>query len=74
MISYRSTSGKKSGVIAFEIKEYSIAVQFIDGTIYMYTYHSAGERAIETMKSHAINSNGLSTYIAKNDPPYESKY
>jgi len=74
MVDYKSRSGKLSGVIAYEIEETSIAVLFKDGSGYLYTYSSAGSSAIETMKQHAIDNIGLSTYIAQNKPNYESTF
>ena len=73
MTAYRSTSGKTSGVTAYEIKSTSILVEFRGRDRYLYTYSSAGAIAVEEMKVLALNSNGLSTYIAKNKPKHESK-
>ena len=73
MTAYKSTSGKPSGVTAYEIKATSILVEFRGREKYLYTYSSAGAKAIEEMKVLALNSNGLSTYIAKNKPLHESK-
>ena len=73
MTAYRSTSGKLSGVTAYEINSTSIIVEFKGKTKYLYSYSSAGRSAVEEMKRLALNSNGLSTYIAKNKPLHESK-
>lgn len=70
---YKSLSGKGSGVTAFEIRENSIAVRCNDET-YLYTYRSTGIDNVEEMKKHALAKKGLSTYIAQNNPDYESKY
>jgi predicted lipoprotein with Yx(FWY)xxD motif len=74
MTTYKSTSGKQSGVTAYEINENSILVEFRGGTKYLYSNSSAGKSAVEEMKQLALNSNGLSTYIAQNKPDYETKY
>ena len=74
MTTYNSTSGKKSGVTAYEIYDDSILVEFRGGAKYLYSNSSAGENAVEEMKRLALNSNGLSTYIAQNKPDYETKY
>ena len=70
---YKSTSGKTSVVTAFNIGEKIISVQFRGGVIYHYTDTSCGSDAVETMSQLALNSNGLSKYIAQNKPEYESK-
>jgi hypothetical protein len=74
MEAYNSTSGKKSGVIGYEIGEDFILVQFRGNTIYKYSYTYTGANQVETMKGLALNQNGLSTFIAQNKPNYESKY
>lgn len=75
MITYKSTSGKDSGVEAFEIKADSITVKFKkEIQRYLYTYSSAGRKVIELMKSLALANNGLSTFISQNDPKYERKF
>lgn len=55
--------GENSGVDSYEIGEDRITVQFTDGTIYLYTYSSAGSANIETMKALAIKGRGLNTFI-----------
>jgi hypothetical protein len=72
MIPYRSTSGKPSGVTAYRIGADHIVVEF-EGATYRYSYASCGKEAVEAMKLRAIASRGLSTYIARNDPPYGRK-
>ncbi|MEK2646315.1 hypothetical protein [Bdellovibrio sp. BCCA] len=56
---------ENSGVIAFEINEDSIAVQFIDGSIYLYNYQRPGRKHVEEMKRRARSGKGLSTYISQ---------
>ena len=58
--------GGDSGVVEYEIDNDFIRVQFSDGSIYLYTYASAGEDNIEQMKSLARNGRGLNTFINKN--------
>jgi hypothetical protein len=74
MRSYQSRSGKASGVVAYEIGMDFIKVKFANDDIYKYSYASAGKRAIEEMKRLALNSEGLSTFISQNHPPYEEKW
>ena len=71
MQSYKSKSGKKSGVVGFAIGPYFIKVEFEKGEKYLYSYKSAGKRAIEEMKKRALANEGLSTFISQNDPPFE---
>ena len=61
---YGNNSGK-SGVIAYETGEESIAVQFVTGEIYLYTYASAGKRNVERLKKLAAKGEGLSTFISQ---------
>jgi len=72
MTPYSSTSGKRSGVSAYEIDDNFIIIQFYGGQ-YKYSYSSCGQSATETMKRLALASNGLSTFIAQNKPDYEWK-
>jgi hypothetical protein len=53
-----------SGVIAYELLDDGVEVQFRDGTIYLYTVKSAGHKNIETMKQLALAGRGLSTFIS----------
>ena len=57
--------GGDSGVVAYKIGPDSIIVRFKEGTVYLYTYASAGSRMIETMKKLAAKGKGLSTYISR---------
>ena len=58
---YKSTVN--SGVLAYDIGEDRIKIKFLDGTIYLYTYDSAGPENIEQMKTLAENGRGLTTFI-----------
>ena len=59
---YRNRGGN-SGVVAYEIGPDSITVKFSDGSIYLYTYQSAGSANIEHMKRLAIDGEGLNNFI-----------
>jgi len=63
MMPYGNIAGN-SGVMAYEIAVDRISVQFIDGKVYVYTYASAGKKAIERMKRLALSGRGLSTFIS----------
>jgi hypothetical protein len=67
--------GGDSGVLAYQISSDFIIVQFKSGqdTFYKYTYVSAGNSAIETMKNLARQGQGLNSYISTNKPQYVSK-
>ena len=61
---YGDTTGN-SGVTAFEVLPDGIKVQFSNGPVYLYTYGSAGQAAIEQMKEAALSGRGLATYISR---------
>jgi hypothetical protein len=56
-------SNRDTGVVAYEMGDNGIAVQFRDGSVYLYTIKSTGKAAIEKMKSLANKGKGLTTYI-----------
>ena len=58
--------GGDSGVVAYELGKDSITVEFNDGSLYLYTYQSAGSNNIEQMKGLAVTGRGLNTFINKN--------
>jgi hypothetical protein len=60
-----ANSGGNSNVVAYEIEQSSIKVQFADGWIYLYTSQSAGIESIERMKHLAMAGQGLNSFIAK---------
>ncbi len=64
MVRYKNLSGD-SGVIAYELLNDGIKVQFIEGTTYLYTSKSAGEQNIETMKRLALSGRGLRAFISR---------
>jgi hypothetical protein len=57
---YRNLGGD-SGVAAYENGPDFIRVQFSDGSVYLYTYASAGAQNIEYMKQLA---RGWGTYLS----------
>lgn len=61
------------GVTEYDDGPDFIRVRFAERTIYTYTNSSAGPSAVQEMNRLAEAGKGLSTYIAHNDPPYESK-
>lgn len=74
MEQYKKNNSGTSGVEFYEIEDKDIIVQFVDGSIYKYTYQSAGEEAIERMKELAIAGKGLTTFINQHvKDKYEAK-
>jgi hypothetical protein len=64
MTPYRNSSGT-SGVVAYEIRDDSIVVQFRKGGKYLYTYDIPGRQEVEEMKRLAMEGKGLATYLNK---------
>jgi hypothetical protein len=62
----RYKNSVNSGVLAYDIGADRIKIKFLDGTIYLYTYDSAGSEAIEQMKALAASGKGLTTFINQN--------
>jgi hypothetical protein len=60
---YRNITGS-SGVTAYEIGEDFITIEFSDGSVYRYTYASAGQENVERMKGLAEAGQGLNTFIS----------
>ena len=54
---------RDSGVVLYETGPDFIRVQFSDGSTYLYTYRSAGQRHVEAMKILAKRGDGLNAYI-----------
>ena len=59
---YKNLDGN-SGIVGYEIGEDFIRVQFSGGSIYLYTYASAGAHNVEQMKQLARNGKGLNAFI-----------
>jgi hypothetical protein len=57
--------GGDSSAVAYEIGNDYIKVKFVDGSVYLYNYLSAGSQNIEEMKRLAIRGEGLSSFISK---------
>jgi hypothetical protein len=71
---YGNLSGN-SGVLAYEFGSDWIEIKFLDGRIYLYTYESAGQWHVASMKRLAEAGKGLSGYVSQNlhDKGYASK-
>ena len=68
------SSNHDTGVIAYQNGADHIAVQFKDGTMYLYTNISAGPANIIQMQKLAEAGEGLTTYINQHvKERYEAK-
>lgn len=65
MVQYKNLGGN-SNVRAFSIGKDYIDVQFRNGSIYRYSYRSAGSMKVEHMKKMAVQGWGLNSYIMRN--------
>ena len=63
-VEYKDIDGD-SGVAAYEIGDDYIAVRFKTDRVYIYSYATAGEYNVETMKQLAKLGDGLNRYIMK---------
>ena len=54
-----------SGVVAFATGPRGIAVQFVDGSVYVYDLERPGRAHVNEMKRLARAGEGLSTYISR---------
>jgi len=61
---YKNLAGD-SAVVAYEIENDAIKVQFRDGWIYTYNAESAGHSNIEHMKTLASAGSGLNSFISR---------
>lgn len=61
---YKNVAGD-SAVVAYEIGDDSIRVQFRDGWIYTYTNESTGRGNVEHMKALASAGGGLNGFISR---------
>ena len=61
---YLNRSGD-SGVVAYELGPASIAVRFVDGSVYLYDAARTGAAEVDEMKRLAQAGRGLSGYISR---------
>jgi hypothetical protein len=61
---YRNLSGH-SRVVAYAMLPDALAVQFLDGMVYLYSHDCPGRRHVGRMKVLARDGRGLSTYISR---------
>ena len=65
MQQYRNYRGNSS-IAGYEIEPTRIRVMFSDGSIYSYSYASAGMSNVEQMKQLARSGHGLNSFIMRN--------
>ena len=61
---YANRSGD-SGVVAYELGPRRIAVEFVDGSVYLYDARRPGAAAVAEMQRLAGAGLGLSSYISR---------
>lgn len=54
-----------SGIVAYEIGDDYIRVEYESGDIFTYNYEKAGKQRVEKMKELAKKGEGLNAYIYK---------
>lgn len=59
-----ANKGGNSGVVAFEIEDNSITVQFKDGWNYVYDNSAPGASVVAQMKTLALSGHGLNSFIS----------
>ena len=62
-----------SGIAAYETGARFIRIRFTSGSVYLYTYNSAGEDDIEEMKALAKEDEGLTRFINDFRPGYAKR-
>jgi hypothetical protein len=56
---------RSSPIVAYESDEKSITVKFFDGSVYLYSYETAGNANVEQMKKYAVIGRGLHGFISR---------
>jgi hypothetical protein len=57
--------GEDTGITGFHLAANSIAIEFKDGSRYLYDDRRPGRKHVEAMKKLAVAGHGLTTYINK---------
>ena len=61
---YRNQSSH-SGVVGYAVMPDAIAIEFVDGSVYLYSHDCPGRRHVSRMKVIAREGHGLSTYLSR---------
>jgi len=62
---------RDSGVVAFEVLDNGISVQFADNSRYTYLSPPNSQATIATMIRLAKSGDGLNSFISRNKPHYK---
>lgn len=66
MIAYKNLH-RLSSILAYELGDESIKIEFVSGAVRVYTYENVGKDHVEAMKKCAIKGKGLGSYVMKNE-------
>ena len=66
MIPYKNIH-RLSSILAYEIGDESIRIEFVSGAVRVYTYVNVGKTHVEAMKKCAIKGKGLGSYVMNNE-------
>lgn len=66
MIPYKNIH-RLSSILAYEIGDESIRIEFVSGAVRNYTYENVGRDHVEAMKRCAIKGKGLGSYVMNNE-------
>ncbi len=59
-----------SSILAYEISDESIRIEFVSGAMRVYTYENVGKIHVEAMKKCAIKGKGLGSYVMNNESQF----
>ncbi|WP_084022286.1 hypothetical protein [Chlorobaculum limnaeum] len=66
MIPYKNIH-RLSSILAYELGDESIRIEFVSGAVREYTYANVGRDHVEAMKKCATKGKGLGSYVMKNE-------
>lgn len=66
MVPYKNLH-RLSSILAYEIGDESITIEFVSGAVREYTYEKVGRDHVEAMKKCAIKGKGLGSYVMNNE-------
>lgn len=69
MIPYKNVH-RLSSILAYEISDDSIRIEFVSGAVRLYTYANVGKTHVEAMKKCAVKGKGLGSYVMNNESQF----
>lgn len=66
MIPYKNVH-RLSSILAYEISDESIRIEFVSGAVRDYTFQNVGREHVEAMKKCAVRGKGLGSYVMNNE-------